>query len=278
MNDLADIPRIPRGAMFPVKVGTTSYILPSEIVPNIEFLAPRVEDVELVLFESEGHSNLPSGHTIERLLEFKIYHHLSYTVHLPIDIRLGSIDEVQRRSSVRKCLRVIELTRPLDPFAYIVHFDLGKEGSRTLYEIEDHKEGLRRSVCDILSRGIHPQILCVETLDYPIEHVSDIVSLHGLSVCIDIGHLLHYGHSVEQCFEIYLRQCRVVHLHGIIQGRDHRHIGTVDEDLLRRILHWLGSPPIMERVLTIEVFDVMDLKKSFDILRRIVQWDPSHLL
>jgi len=46
----------------PFRIGTTSYIIPDEIIPNVRFLAARVEDVELVLFEAdEGMNNLPGA-------------------------------------------------------------------------------------------------------------------------------------------------------------------------------------------------------------------------
>ncbi|MCU0508776.1 MAG: sugar phosphate isomerase/epimerase, partial [Anaerolineae bacterium] len=35
------------------RVGTTSYIVPDNILPNVEYLAPLVDDVELVLFETD---------------------------------------------------------------------------------------------------------------------------------------------------------------------------------------------------------------------------------
>lgn len=40
--------------VWPWRLGTTSCILPGDLLANARFLAPRVDDVELVLFESEG--------------------------------------------------------------------------------------------------------------------------------------------------------------------------------------------------------------------------------
>jgi len=37
----------------PFRVGATSYVLPDHILPNVEYLAPMVDDVELVLFETD---------------------------------------------------------------------------------------------------------------------------------------------------------------------------------------------------------------------------------
>jgi hypothetical protein len=35
------------------RIGTTSYIIPAGIVPNVAYLAPQVDDVELVMFETD---------------------------------------------------------------------------------------------------------------------------------------------------------------------------------------------------------------------------------
>jgi tetraacyldisaccharide-1-P 4'-kinase len=75
------------------RVGTTSYILPDDILPNVEYLAPRVDDVELVLFETDEHGgNLPDGALRDRLSALAAAHALTYTVHLPLDLRLGTVD------------------------------------------------------------------------------------------------------------------------------------------------------------------------------------------
>ena len=49
-------------------------------------------------------------------------HDLTYTVHLPLDLRLGD-DDTLRHPSLEKARRVVERTRSLDPFAYVVHLD-----------------------------------------------------------------------------------------------------------------------------------------------------------
>lgn len=45
------------------RLGSTSYVWPADILPKVRQLGPRVDDVELVLFEVEGNSNLPDAIT-----------------------------------------------------------------------------------------------------------------------------------------------------------------------------------------------------------------------
>ena len=47
-------PTLPKSykGLFPFKIGTTSYIYPDGYIPNVEALAPYLEEIELLLFES----------------------------------------------------------------------------------------------------------------------------------------------------------------------------------------------------------------------------------
>ncbi len=44
---------------FPFRLGTTSYIIPADLMTNVRLLSPLVDDIELVLFEADDESNLP---------------------------------------------------------------------------------------------------------------------------------------------------------------------------------------------------------------------------
>jgi len=47
---------------YPFRLGTTSYVIPADILANVRHLAGKVQDVELVLFEvDDGPNNLPSN-------------------------------------------------------------------------------------------------------------------------------------------------------------------------------------------------------------------------
>ena len=255
---------------FSFRIGTTSYIIPDDLVPNVEFLAPLIDDVELVLFESDEISNLPDRNVIERLKELKREHGLSYTVHLPLDIQLGSADETERKRSVEKCGRVIDLTGPLDPFAYIVHFHGECRGKSPAQDMARWKEALNRSVGDLMASGIDPRLLNVETLDYPFEYVFDIVSFHGLSICLDVGHLAFYGYDIQEYLDKYFAQTGVMHIHGNADGVDHKDIGLLPSELAATLIRRLEEENERERVATMEIFGRRDFERSMDAMQRWV--------
>jgi len=99
---------------FPFRLGATSYIIPADILPNLHYLAGKVQDVELVLFEvDDGPNNLPTPAQVDEMNALASEYGLTYTIHLPLDLRLAD-DGSLRHVSLEKARRVIECTRALD--------------------------------------------------------------------------------------------------------------------------------------------------------------------
>jgi sugar phosphate isomerase/epimerase len=255
---------------FPFRLGTTSYIIPANLRENVAFLADKVDDIELVLFESHEISNLPDAATLRVLKATADRHDLTYTVHLPLDAWLGHAEEKVRLQSVDKCLRVIERTAILAPFAYIIHFHGDHRGEHPSPDLMRWTDGHRRAV-ERLVQAVSPEDLCVETLDYPYRLIEDIVMDYQLSVCLDIGHHLLCGVKPEEYLDRYLPRTRVIHLHGVEEGHDHRSLAFLPDGLLTALVDRLGSGPEMPRVLTVEIFDEEALNQSLNVLRRVLQ-------
>ncbi len=252
---------------FSFRLGTTSYIIPADIIPNIEMLASRVDDIELVLFESDEQSNYPDHETIQTLTALAEAYDLSYTVHLPLDIQLGSTDEKERRESVQKCLRAVDRTGSLQPFAYIIHFNGQDLGPVPSPDLDQWISGLNRSITEFSAAGMPMQHLCIESLDYPYELIEPVVIEHGLSVCLDIGHILVHDHPFHAYLDRYLDRCRVIHLHGIRDGKDHRDISLINKDYLSLLFERLEANQ-RERVVTLELFSRTDLDVSLSIIEK----------
>ena len=254
---------------FPFRVGTTSYVVPADVLPNVSALADRIDDVELLVFESDEISNLPGEGVVRSLADIAASNDLTYTVHLPVDIRLGSADEEERRRSVEKCLRVVERMAALDPFAYIVHFSntsLVPMDALEAHEWPRWRARLDRSVSELVAGGIAPERLCVETLSYDFGHVAPLVEEHDLSICLDIGHLLLKGQLPDTYLDRYLPRTRVLHVHGIHDGKDHASLRYLDETVLADLVERLSAEGQPRRVLTMEVFGQEDFITSCEVL------------
>ena len=250
-------------------MGTTSYIIPADLLANVNFLEDKVDDIELVLFESDEITNLPDAATVKMLKEMADRSDLTYTIHLPLDTWMGHEHESVRQRSVDKCLRVIERTAPLSPFAYVVHFHGDHPGESPSLDLARWIDGHRRSV-ERLLQYVNPRDFCVETLDYSYALIEDIVSDYGLSVCLDIGHLLLCGHAPEDYLDRYLPQTRVIHVHGVEDGNDHCSLAFLPAGLLTTLMDQLESGSKKSRVLTMEIFDERAFNQSLDVLSSFV--------
>ena len=260
---------------FPFRLGTTSYIIPDEILPNIEYLKDKVDDVELVLFESDEMSNLPSASDILLLRDISRDYDLTYSIHLPLDVYLGHRDAAVRRRSVEKCLRVVELTSTLNPSAYVMHAEAGERVDINRFRDEERHvfcESLLSSI-DMLvdEEAASPDAFCVETLNYPFELIFPVIRQFGLSVTLDVGHLELYGFPVQDHLDVFLKYAKVLHMHGIKDGKDHKGLEYMRSETLDLVMHSLQENPDDQRVFTMEIFSEKDFESSCQEMLRYRQ-------
>ncbi|HKL59822.1 MAG TPA: cobamide remodeling phosphodiesterase CbiR [Sphaerochaeta sp.] len=255
-----------------MRIGTTSYIIPDDILPNVRYLAPLVDDIELVLFESEGEDNLPSKGVIQSLNELAKEHDLTYTVHFPLDVYPGSTDEKVRTKTLDTYLKILDLTQELDPFAYILHLTPDQYGETASNDIPTWLSHLDESMSRLLEKTSLPsQMFCAETLSYPFELVQPLVEKHGLAVTLDIGHVWMMGYDAQQSCTSLLSNTRVCHLHGVDEkAQDHQSLAKGNPLLIERFLTSLVEQEQdgKERVLTLEVFSQDDFLTSLSLLRQ----------
>jgi sugar phosphate isomerase/epimerase len=257
----------------PFRIGTTSYIIPADILPNARYLADKVQDIQLVLFEMEDSlNNLPNAYQVAELNELAAQYGLSYTVHLPLDLRLGAKGS-DLHVSLIKARKVIEATKNLNPSAYIAHLDGREERFLTDPIVLTQWQ---RQAADSLKQAAEwtgdIKLLAVENLEgYPVGFNDPVIDMAGSSRCIDVGHLWLDDREPVDFFPGRIEQTTVIHLHGIHE-RDHKSLAHMSQNRIDdffRVL--LGSK--YTGVLTLEVFSEDDFNTSMqavaDSLHRI---------
>jgi sugar phosphate isomerase/epimerase len=251
----------------PFRIGTTSFILPDHILPNVEFLKGKVDDVELLLFESSPPSSLPDEQVIARLAEVGEQDGMTYTVHLPLDLNCACASPEQRSQAVSTLCRIVALASPLDPWAYILHVPHSPLDSVALSAW--HRRATE-SIRTLLAAGIPPRVLCVENLDYPFVAIAPVIEELDLGVCLDTGHLMLNGGGCPVDFLArYRERVRVVHLQGVLDGKDHQSLARMDRGVLRPLLAALTDDGI-PRVITIEVFRLDRFRESIVTLKELL--------
>jgi sugar phosphate isomerase/epimerase len=262
----------------PFRLGTSSYIIPDDILPNARYLAGRVKDIELVLFElDDGLSNSPTEQVMGELVDLARQNDLTFTVHLPLDLRLGAPGEAQH-SSLVKARRVIEATGPLNPWAYVLHLD-GKEFKGIPYGEATHPPAELALWQDQSVRALDLAAawagdaarLAVENLEgYPLDFLEPVLARIPVSRVVDVGHLWRDDHDPLPYLEQAYARTRVIHWHGI-GSRDHQSLAKMAVDKVDAVLSWLLRKPY-QGVLTLEIFSQADLESSMRVIEERLPW------
>lgn len=251
------------------RIGSTSYVIPDHILPNVEFLASRVDDVQLVLFETDEYgSNLPSVTEVERLNRLAAENDLTYTVHLPLDLRLGDGGSAGH-VSLLKARRVIEATRPLRPRAYTLHLDgRGLAEATTVEERSVWRRASAQALRLVAEWVERPDLLSIENLEaWDPEVFAPLLLELPVSRTIDVGHFWLTGADPLPHLTQWIHRAGVVHLHGVAQ-RDHASLSLVPPAELDRVTRFLGEH--FSGVVTLEVFNVHDFETSLAALRESI--------
>ena len=215
----------------------------------------------------EGQNNLPSTEDVRELAAIAEGSELTYTVHLPLDLRMGAQGD-RLHVSLEKAESVIARTRPLDPYAYVLHLD-GKN-------VDDYDRWVREAVRSLelaAEWAGDPALIAVENLeDYPLDFIDPVLQRIPVSRCLDIGHLWLEDHDPIPFIEKHLERARVIHLHGI-GTRDHQSLAHMEQSQLEAVLNSMAG---FEGVLTLEIFNRQDLESSIEALRKAgLQWQPN---
>ena len=254
------------------RLGAASFVYPGDWRFNVERLAGRVGDIELLFFEAAG---MPTPQEFAHLASLASAGH-SYTVHTPLSASLASTDEARRLRGIEEVVDVIQRTAGLDPHAWILHVYLGDS------EGDTNPEGLSeadlvawraratRALAEIAARTGENQRLCVESLDYDYRLIAPVIEALDLGVAWDIGHDLRDGRTSEFMLTTLLPRLKVVQWHGTDpDDRDHRSLRFVPRaDALAFLQALLDCN--FDGVVTLEVFREADFEESLTIASELV--------
>lgn len=247
-----------------MRIGTTSFIHPGSWLENVQRLGPAFDDVEILFFESEGPEAFPGADECRALARLKREHALTYSLHTPLAASLASEDEARRRAGVASVLTALEVARPLEPENVVVHVYHGDEEHAAARPVDHSAWRARaaRSLEAIVASGVPAEQLCVELLDYDYALIEPVVQALGLSVALDVGHLVRDGLDELTTLRRLLPRTRIVQWHGTdASGRDHRSLELYPPERALALLALLREQAY-GGVLTLEVFRAADLDSS----------------
>ena len=261
-SELVSLPPITRPV--PFRLGVTSYVYPADILANIQQLAPVVDDIELVFFESADASNLPTPGEIEKWRVLARKHNVTFTVHFPIDKALGSPDPAEREACLTSILRLIELCGPLTPHGWILHLE-GIEATATPARVQEWQRDLVPLLRIISGIVDDPRQVCVENLGYPFKWCEPLLASLPFSICLDFGHLWQMNADWKAHLQHWLPRTRIMHLYGADTTSRHYSLERTPVPLVSEVLQAIGN---YSGVLTLETFGYEDTASS---LKRLME-------
>ena len=230
--------------------------------------------------------------TINRLSELKDDLGYSYTIHLPFwSIELATFNEHVRMGSVDSIIDAIELTKPLEPEAYVLHAsgDMAAVFSNLNYEsnlvrlISTLLAGFAAaSVEDIVSRTeINPREIAIENVDFPFDVLRDVIDDLDTSICFDTAHLLarmsgtesvmeFYNAHKDRITEVHLQDATYTEYEGAVAREDHIALGQgiMGDKVLRQFLTELIKDKFMGPI----IFELTkdETSASLEHIRKVV--------
>ncbi len=243
----------------PFRLGCTSFLLPEDILPNIEYVAGFVDDVEILIFESDAISPLPTQEVVAEMERIRATHNMSYSVHLPLDAYLADPDPTIRETSVQKCLRVRDRLQSAVTPRYVIHTEPWKAHP----DVQSTMQALQATI----QGGFTPASLCIEYNNPFFHDIATPARELGITFCMDVGHLLLHGENPIHFLERYGDNTHIIHLHAVANGRDHHDLSHLEPTLLKAVLDFAGSSA-NDPVVSIEVFSKDRFLTSLAILEK----------
>ena len=249
---------------FPFNIGTTSFIYPDDYVANVKMLGPYLENIELLLFESNHTDALPSKQVIGELANLAKDFNLTYNVHLPTDVSISSRDPQQQSIAVETIIRVAERVAPLSPTTLTLHVPYN-EATRDKDDVKSWQERVIKNLAKILANGTPGHLISIENLDYPFEFLDPIISELDLTICLDCGHLILHGDDIEKFFNTYSAKTAIIHLYGVAQNHFHGALDQLPEKLIIPTTRLLQK---FNGIVSLEVFSYAHLAASLKFMEK----------
>ncbi|MHA1829407.1 MAG: cobamide remodeling phosphodiesterase CbiR [Candidatus Heimdallarchaeaceae archaeon] len=258
-----------------------------ELINSVQLINQLGLDLaELSLDVFYAKPNFLAREVKEALLNLKQEKGLTYSIHLPFSyIDLASLDERIRRDSVESIHEVVNFSKGLDADTYILHV-AGSSTAKVFlakYLSKQVKLNFLKEITDVVDTSISEILrflptekLCVENIpQMPPSFTCRIADKFGVSLCVDIGHLIVQGdEDVFEFIDRFYDKIKIYHLHDVMKLdwglMDHRALGKGFFDF-RRFLNKLNEKQYSGPVI-LELFSKEDTIISLNAIRDLVDF------
>jgi len=246
---------------FAFPVACPSFVYRAGYMENVRRLAPFVDEIQLLFFESRSADSRPSRSLIQELVRLGREGDITYNVHLPSDIHPGHRDIDERRRAAAVLTDLMARCDPLNPTTFTLHLNRDASEVNDARWLEDTVGTLKA----VLSGGASGRRISVENTDYDFDLAAPVVEELDLSVCMDMGHLMARGKALAPFFDRWQDRITIVHLHGVAGTADHLPLDRLSPAHMSAVLTLLNR---FSGVVSLEVYSVDALNASIAHLMR----------
>ncbi|PID40410.1 MAG: hypothetical protein CR984_03330 [Proteobacteria bacterium] len=246
---------------FPFAVACPSFVHRAGYRDNVRALADFVDEIQLLFFESRAES-IPSHALIRELGGMAAEKKIGYQVHLPSDVHPGHPDPGERRRAADAWATIIDRCTPLGPSTFTLHLSRNPQDSPPISDAQ-WRANLQETIKAMLPTGLDHGRISAESLDYPLDWVAPVITATGLSVCMDMGHLLVHGENIVEFYRRWKTRVTTIHLHGVDGHRDHLPLNRLAAHQMAAVLQILNT---FTGGVTLEVYSHAALDASLGCL------------
>lgn len=243
-----------RAALSGFRIAAPSFVLPGTVAENCRFLAGKVHEVAVVLFQTAGSLAYTECDISAELASLPGVDGapMRYHIHLPLDLpwehgELCVLDSVEGLLKITDCL---------SPHCFVLH------PPPTPKMLQTFLQGW-------MEMGRRPDELLLEnTEESDLAEALPIAYEYGCSLCLDLGHLLAFEQHalLEHCGP----QVKMLHVYAPGPKPGHKHLSLAhltsgERDVLYDLLERLDEQT--ERVLVLEIFDWSAVQESITLLK-----------
>jgi len=239
------------GIRFPFTVAAPSFVLRAGVAENARFLAGRLPEIGLLLFEGEACLAYTERDLPPDLAELDVAWHAHLPLDLPWERGLDAAWSVLDR--------LLDKIAFLRPRSFVLH---PPAGPGLLVPLARRLRDRGVDPADVLLENVEESDLCARW---------DEAREGGFSACLDLGHILAYGQHAVLDLPGLGDAVRMAHIYGPEGGR-HRSLARLDQsgrELLRYILETFSPGTVV-----VEVFEEMGFFESIELLAKwMARWE-----
>lgn len=242
-----------------------SWVMVGTVYENCVFLEGKVDEVALLFFETQscleyGEEDLPSQ--LSTL-------NLSYHVHLPLDLPWENADV-----TAQIILQLMEKVHFLGVRKAVLHPPVTQ--GENAFSVEAAQEKLTAVARVWKSHGFDCNDLLIENIEgADLVDLVPVITDSGLGVCIDIGHIIAYGHTALLDRTDIFTRLRMIHINAPAdittqKGRS-KHVSLENLDasgkrMARKVLQACGK----DCTLVYELFNWKHIESTIPIVEELL--------